>query len=290
MRLLITGAGGFVGLHVSRALREAGYDAVALTRADCDLRAQGAVRRKFAEINPDIVIHLASKMAPGRELSETQEHIENNVLATANVCLAVPETLRLLVMFGSSDEYGGNSAPFDEEMPTSAISIYGWSKISALSLARILCRQRSIPFTWLRPSLFFGPGVSERLFFGHVLYKCLRDEIVPLTPCEQTRDFLYIDDFGQMMLSLLRSPERADGRIWNVSSGEPKRLRDVAELIQRTVGRGRLEFGALPYRSNEVMEFYSSPARFRQTFAPPPLTPFESAIEETVCKSLANHA
>ena len=287
MRLLITGASGFVGSHLSHGLQAAGYDVIALSRGDCDLRDLEAVRRRFSAAAPEVIIHLASKMAPGRELYDTQEHIESNILATANVCLATPEKLRLLVMFGSSDEYGGNVAPFDEEMPTAPISVYGWSKISALALARILCGQRSIPYTWLRPSLFFGPRVSEKLFFGHVLYKCIRDETVALTACEQTRDFLYIDDFVQMMISLLRSPERAHGRIWNVSSGQPRRLRAVAELIHRLVGRGRLEFGAIPYRSNEIMEFYSTPARFRSTFAPPELTSFDRAVEETVCKSLS---
>jgi nucleoside-diphosphate-sugar epimerase len=259
---------------------------VGLNRAECDLRNLDAVKDQFDAIKPDVIFHLASKMAPGRSISDIQEHIEANIQATANVCLAAPTTLRLLIMFGSSDEYGGNVAPFDERMPTSAISIYGWSKISAFSLAQILCHQRSIPYTWLRPSLFFGPGVSERLFFGHVLYKCQRGESVALTPCEQTRDFLYINDFAEMMLSLLANVDRARGCILNTSSGQPRRLREVAELIQKTVGRGQLLFGAIPYRSNEIMNFYSSPARFNSMFGRAEFTSFEVAVKETVDRSV----
>jgi nucleoside-diphosphate-sugar epimerase len=235
---------------------------------------------------PDYVFHLASRMTPGREINDAQQHIEDNILATANVCLAAPSNLKLLILFGSSDEYGGHEAPFDEQMTPSALSLYGWAKISAASLAKILCERRSIPYTWLRPSLFFGPGVSEKLFFGFVLNKCVRDEVVPLTHCEQTRDFLYIDDLARMMECLLAKTDVAQGRTWNISSGQPRQLRDVAELIQSLVGGGYLDFGAIPYRSNEIMNFYSSPRRFNNAFAPPPLTDFAEAVRETVRKSL----
>lgn len=287
MKILITGAGGFAGTHLSRWFRNAGHEVIGLTRATCDLRDLPALTATLRQMDPQYIIHLASKTAPARGLADTAEQIEANILTTANLCLAAPSSVKLLALFGSIEEYGENEPPFSEGLPPSVISIYGWSKISARALADYICKQRSIPWTWIRPSLFFGVGLPETRFFGHVLGRCLRNETAMLTPCEQTRDFYYIEDLGGALECVLNHSAKAQGRTWNICSGLPRQLKEVAMLIQQTAGRGALDFGAIPYRPNEVMNFYADPSAFLLQFDPPELTPFVPALIKTVQQSLS---
>ena len=115
-----------------------------------------------------------------------------------------------------------------------------------------------------------------------VIRKCLAAEDVPLTAGAPTRDFVHVADVCAMIGSVISAPDRAAGRVINLCSGIPRTIRDVATTIQGVVGRGRLLFGAVPYRENEAMDFYGSPDTFTELFGPPPCTPFEVAIRETV--------
>lgn len=281
-KILITGSNGQVGKSLVPYIDKLGLDYKAVSRDDCDLCFLEETAECLKSYGAYFTIHLASKTNPGRNLNEFYENFQHTIQPAVNVALSLPESTKLAIFLGSIEEYGTNQPPFTESLLPDAISGYGWAKISAFQAVKFICRQRNIPFAWIRPSLLFGPYVPQERFIGQVIHGCLADKSVDLTTCEQTRDILYIEDFCGMLAKIIERPEPAKGKILNLCSGAPRKLKDVARLIQQIIGSGTLNFGALPHRSNEVMDFYSDPGLFNSLYGEFKLTPIRRALTETI--------
>jgi nucleoside-diphosphate-sugar epimerase len=195
--------------------------------------------------------------------------------------------VRLAIFLGSCEEYGNTEPPFREEGPLKVFSPYGWAKISAFHAVSLLAHQRGFPMAWVRPFLTFGPGQRGELFVPSLIEACVTGSSIALTPGEQTRDFVYVEDVVSMLITLVTNPDRAGGTVLNLASGVPRTVRDVGETIHRLVGRGRLNWGGLPYRFDEAMNFYASMERWQSLFGPPPHTAFDDAIQATIDAALA---
>ena len=281
-KVLITGANGLVGRSLKPYLLQAGFDVHAMDIEDCNLCIYQDTSHYINKCNPDFLVHLASMTNPNRNLNEFSENFEKTVIPSIQVALSLPTSTRLALFFGSIEEYGNNLPPFKESLPPIAISGYGWAKTSSYHAVSLICRQRNIPMTWIRPSLLFGPHMSKDRFVGHIIHSCLNNKPADLTACEQTRDLLFIDDFCNMFLKVIQNPSFAESKILNICSGQPRKLIDVAILIQKIIGKGQINFGALPYREHENMNFFSDASLFNSLFGPIELTPFEVALKKTI--------
>lgn len=291
-RLLITGGTGFIGRHLARYLANQGHNihlAVRTHIPQCEfpqyewrVRESASLSAIFAAVQPHICIHLAAQARPNRVLDEFDSQYENTILPALEVARAIPPKTELALFFGSCEEYGNGTVPFRENDALRSFSAYGWGKISAFHAVQTVFTIRTLPWCWVRPFLVFGPGQGGDRLIPSVINACLRDADVPLSPGEQTRDFLYIGDLCEMVGRIVSHPERATGQILNLCSGQPRRIKQVAQLIHSKVGRGRLCVGALSYRQAEAMEFFGSPELFDRLFGMPTLMDFEAAIALTI--------
>jgi nucleoside-diphosphate-sugar epimerase len=282
MKVLVFGASGFVGQHLVEGLKKNNFEVIALSRRDCDASNLDQVVQVFTKFDPDFVFNLASLNDPGRQLDNFKEQIDASILPSVAIARGVSPRVRLCLFFGSIEEYGHNTPPFTEDMKADPISVYGWGKSSAFSAVQLICNLRKVRYTWIRPSLLFGPGMSKSRFLGQVIDACYQDRELKLTDCQQKRDFLFIDDLIQMLLRILREPEKVEQKVLNLCSGAPKKLDEVAELVRSKIGRGNLIFGSIPYRKDEMMEFYSSPERFLSLYGDFSFTSFDVALEKTI--------
>ena len=283
-RVLMTGTTGFIGSHLSKRLIKEGFEVHCLQRSEADLNDPTQVSKVFESVQPQFLVHLASKAEPSRNLSEFPDYYENSVRPAMNLALCAPVDLKLAVFVGSCEEYGDGSVPFQESQRPEAFSPYGWAKVSTLYGVELIARQRKLSWTWLRPFLTFGPGQKSKALIPSLIHSLSAGQSVPLTGGEQTRDFLFIDDLCGMFVQILLQPEKASGKIFNLCSGIPRKIRDVASLVQKFVGKGSLEFGVIPYREREAMNFYGSNSRFKESFGAVSLTDFERALALTVGK------
>lgn len=291
-RIVLTGASGFIGSHLRSSLIKHGYEVHCILRKPaeelhnnvhlCDFKDFISLARILSDLHPDFVIHLASLAAPSRNIDSFDIHYENTVLPAIALSRAVSGPLKLLLFFGSCEEYGNGPCPFHEDQPLVGISPYGWAKISAFYAATQISKQRQLPWCWIRPFLAFGGLQKSNAFIPTLIRGCLSDVDIPLTLGEQTRDFIFIDDLCRMIVAILKGFTKAQGQILNLCSGTPRVIRVVAEMIQRKIGKGRLLFGALPYRENEAMSFFGCPDRFFRLYGPFLLTPFEEALHRTI--------
>lgn len=300
-RILVTGGSGFVGRHVGRYLSGHGHEVHATARSEkhfpCDRtgvawHVWSGDREQFEHVvsvvAPHIVLHCAAMASPNRELGDIVSQYENTIRPTLAVASVVPPTVELVAFLGSCEEYGAGPVPATESQALHAISPYGWAKISAFHGTRFIADNRQLNWCWLRPYLVFGPHQQGDRLIPLVIRKCLAAGDVPLTTGDQTRDFVFISDICAMIDSVISAPEKSTGQVINLCSGVPRTIRDVATVIHAVVGRGRLLFGALPYRRNEAMAFYGSTAKYEELFGRPSCVPFEVAIRETVDWYAAN--
>lgn len=257
MKILLTGATGYLGSHLLRALLVRGDSVVVLKRtasrldriADICGEARlydadaGDCERLFLECGPiDAVVHAATLYGRGGESA-------GQVLA-AN--LSFP--LRVL------EAAVGHGVPFFVNTDTTlerSLNAYALSKKQFAEWGRLFAGDGRIRFVDLELEHFYGPGDDESKFITHLVKNCLRGTpTLALTEGLQRRDFVYIDDVVAAYLLVL---DRLAGDLpplpsFAIGSGVAVSIREVAEKIREISGAVTvLDFGAIPYRRQEVM-------------------------------------
>ncbi len=290
--ILLTGATGFIGKNLTYFLYKKGHKLTILSLTQTDfsfgkeyvgsLKDSNFLKEVFEEVKPQVCIHLAAQATPGRNLEELDAQYENTVLPALSVAKALPVSIELALFFGSCDEYGSNPTPFHENQTLNCFSPYGWAKISAYYGVLMIAHERKIPWCWVRPSLPFGPHQTGDRLVPTIIEGCLQNKTVFLTQGEQTRDFLYVEDLCKMLENIALNPNKSRGEVFNLSTNTPRSIKLVAELIQKQIGKGTLQFGGLPYRSQEVFDFHVSSLKYIEQFGALDLTPFEEAICKTI--------
>ncbi|GHT47266.1 hypothetical protein AGMMS49965_25240 [Bacteroidia bacterium] len=210
---------------------------------------------------PDYIINLASIVTAERDMSLFDALITSNLKVLLNLYrrFGSDKCLKLFVQFGSSEEYGSENSPFEEtqrEIPTSP---YALVKQLTGNTAIMLYRDFAFPALVVRPGNIFGPMQPESKFIPYVVSQLKDNQPLNVTPCEQKRDTLHIEDFAWAIGELLKNAEKCKGEIVNVSSGESIALRDIIDFCKEYLrSTSEIYYGALPYRANEVMDLRCS--------------------------------
>jgi nucleoside-diphosphate-sugar epimerase len=260
MRILLTGATGFLGSALARHWAAAGHELVLLGRPASDTARIAAIlpRVRFERVAgtadvaavvaasaPDVVVHTAC--AYGRHGETALEMLDANVgygLALLQGVLDGAPTRATVV----------NTAT----VLAPDVSAYALAKHQFSQWGATLARQHAgrLRFVDVRLQQMYGPGDDDSKFTTHVLRAC-RDNAarLALTPGEQRRDFIHVDDVVHAYDRIVqRRDDFAAADAIDVGSGDAVRMRDFVELVHRLAGAATaLDFGAVPYRENEAM-------------------------------------
>uniref|UniRef100_UPI00189FC745 NAD-dependent epimerase/dehydratase family protein n=1 Tax=Bacteroides cellulosilyticus TaxID=246787 RepID=UPI00189FC745 len=167
--------------------------------------------------------------------------------------------LRLFIQFGSSEEYGSEGSPFKEENREYPNSPYALVKQLTTNTAMMLHRNYGFPAMVVRPGNLFGPGQSRSKFIPYVIDQLKKGEPLNVSPCEQKRDFIYVDDLAEAIHRLFDNSDKCVGEIVNVSSGNSISLKEIIEFYKSELhSTSEVHYGALPYRENEAMDLRCS--------------------------------
>lgn len=262
MNILITGATGFLGSHLVRGLCKAKHRVVILKRSysDCwrisDLMPSLTVFNTdqidlsiaFQEQSIDAVIHTATSYGRGNE--PFSDIVESN--QTFPLRLLEKAASFQVGTFINTDTF--SSAHLTE----SNLFGYHLSKRHFLEWAKHIARIRQIRVLNVRLEHLYGPHDSDSKFTNYVMKSCLKQ--VPellLTPGEQKRDFIYVDDAVSAYLTLLQMSGVSNCSCfgeYELGSGKAVSIRAFVELVKETMRSSTvLRFGALPYRDGEIM-------------------------------------
>jgi nucleoside-diphosphate-sugar epimerase len=266
-RVLITGAGGFLGACLARDLLAEGHDVHLLVRGPspnwrlaglhgrytphhADLRDAPAVRAAVSAARPEVIYHAAAHGAFHGQ-GDRASILASNVLGTANLLDALHgRDYRVLVHTGSSSEYGHRDRPLRADDRLEPRTDYAVAKAAST----LLCHAEALkgrPVVTVRIFSAYGPWEDPGRIASYVMRCCLQGVPPQVTSGRQPRDFIYVDD----VIALLRAA--ADpalrGAVLHAGTGRPQTVRDLIETVVPLCGGGRLaaRYGAEPTRADE---------------------------------------
>lgn len=206
---------------------------------------------------PDYIINLASIVTAERDLNLFDELMSSNLKIMMNLYNRFKNgsQLKLMIQFGSSEEYGNVSSPYEETMREEPNSPYALVKQLTVNTAMMLYRNYGFPIMAVRPGNLFGKYQNGKKFLPYVVSQLKENKELNVTPCEQKRDFIYAQDFAYCISEILENSEKANGEIVNISSGESISLKSIIEHLRKEMSSfSKINYGAISYRENEVMD------------------------------------
>ena len=257
--VLVTGAGGFIGSHLTETLLREGARVRAFLRYTSrnrqgllseipppfrenlelyfgDLRDQESVKGAFPDV--EAVFHLGALIGVPYSFLHPREVMENNTLSTMNILSAALEYKTSRVVVTSSSEVYGSAQrlPMDENHPLHPQSPYAASKVACDALALSYFHSFNLPVTVLRPFNTYGPRQSLRAVIPTVIVQALRGEPLRLGSLSPRRDFTFVEDTVRGFIDSSLSP-RVLGKAVVLGNGESHSVGEVVELVQELVGR-----------------------------------------------------
>ena len=259
MRVLVTGAGGFIGSHVTETLLSAGHSVRALVHyhgqgswghldrlpeprsAELDVRL-GDITDPFMVrdlvAGCDVVLHLAALIGIPYSYVAPHSYVATNTIGTLNVLEACRhEKVSRVVVTSTSEVYGtALYTPIDEEHPLQGQSPYSASKIGADKLAESYFRSFDLPVVTLRPFNTYGPRQSARAVIPTVITQALSGaDRIELGNLTSERDLTFVADSAQVFLLAATTPG-IEGEVIHLGQGAAISIGQLAELCVRMAG------------------------------------------------------
>ncbi len=297
MKLLVTGASGFVGAKVAELALAAGHEVAAVTRPSgnarrlaplagrylplsVDLREKRALFAAVACFRPDAIIHVAWAGVANSARHDTSQFSENIDAACALVEAGAAAGCKAFIGTGSQGEYGAGSSMREDTLPEPT-TMYGAAKVAALYLTRQLAHQSGMRHAWLRLFSTYGPDDNPGWLIPSLIGQMLEGQRPQTTLGTQKWDWLHVDDVARGLLAAATTPA-AEG-IFNLGSGESVQVRRAVEMIRDAAAPGmELVFGEIPFRSDQVMHMQADIKRLQAATGWAPQVAFADGIAETV--------
>lgn len=298
MRVLLTGATGFLGAHIlRRLLREKVEVAILLRessntwRIDPLLGQVKQVKTDFRQLDygsevlrefaADTVIHAAWSGVMNRHRNDASQIDDNVGPGVELVRKSIEWGCRNFIGLGSQAEYGPLNRPVNETDLPRPTTLYGASKLAVCTLAEQLCAQAGVRFAWLRVFSTYGPMEDLDWMIPYLVRTLLEKRRPALTAGEQKWDYLFAADAAEAVWAVARKAE-ARG-IFNLGSGRVYTLRNIVETIRNQIDPDLpLGFGEVPYRPDQVMHLEADITRLRETTGWTPATSLESGIGQDI--------
>jgi NAD dependent epimerase/dehydratase len=316
-KVLVTGAGGFIGSHLVEHLVRAGAEVRAMVRYNgrseigalgaldeqslhsveiiySDVTDPFAVRRAVAGV--DVVFHLAALIAIPYSYVAPASYTLTNVIGTLNVVEAVRElAIPRMIQTSTSEVYGtARYVPIDESHPLQAQSPYSASKIGADAVAEAFHRAFGTPVATIRPFNTYGPRQSARAVIPTIAAQVVagRDRVV-LGDLRPIRDLTYVEDTVRAFMRIADA-DACVGQVTNVGSGGGVTIGELAHLIAEIAGRSGIEIVEDSARirppESEVMELVADTSRARRLMDWEPSVSLRDGLAGTIEYVAANLA
>jgi UDP-glucose 4-epimerase len=309
MKILVTGAAGFMCSHLVNALLADGHEVYGVDDLSggfmenvnpasrflqLDLRNFEAVRTAVQLIQPELVYHLAADATEGRSQFTPVSAVERNYLAHMNLLTALIDRTRFrkIVVASSMSVYGAQSPPFTEDLEPAPEDIYAISKAAMEKATKLLADVHGFRYAILRPHNVYGPHQNFRDPYRNVVaifINCLLNNrpFFLYGDGEQTRSFSYIDDINPIIVRI-GYDAACDGQVYNVGPGPEcmTTLNELASIVLEEFFGGaapdHLAPKYLPARPREVKHAYASSERIERELGFKNTTTVRDGVAKTI--------
>lgn len=304
MKIIVTGAAGFIGSHLAEELASCGHDVVGL---DCftDYYSLEIKKHNAAQVlakgvpvleldlaedpleevldSTAIVCHCAAQ--PG--ISQTtpfDTYLRNNVVATHRLVSAARavSTLMCFINVSTSSVYGRNATDAEDAAPQPT-SFYGVTKLAAEQLVLAFHRQSGFPACSLRIFSVYGPRERPDKLFPKLIDGILTGRPFPLCEgsLEHSRSFTYVGDIVQAFKSVLDNIDASIGQVFNIGSGAEITTGEAIQTVERILGK-KARFSNKPRRAGDQLHTHANITKARRILGYEPATKLEDGLRQEV--------
>src|SRR5215212_1574521 len=306
-RVLVTGAGGFIGSHLTELLAASGAEVRAFVRYTSrgdhgwleqvppetaeaievfrgDLANPEAVTGAMA--GREVVFHLGALIPIPYSYRHPREFVTANVEGTLNVVEAARrEEPARIVHTSTSEVYGtAQTVPIDEEHPLHPQSPYAASKVGADQLALSFQRSFGTPVVIARPFNTYGPRQSARAVIPTIVTQALSRDVIELGATDPTRDFLFVEDTVQGMIRCAEA-DGVEGEVINLGTGEEVAIGELAQRVLSRLGKDLpivVDEERLRPADSEVERLVAGTAKANKVLGWEPETDLDEGLRRTI--------
>lgn len=314
-KILVTGAAGFIGFHLSKLLLQKGVTVIGFdnindyydvnlkyarlailekfenfTFVKGDLADKTAVDNLFSENKFDIVVNLAAQAGVRYSIENPQAYIESNVIGFFNILEACRNNPVEHLLYASSSSVYGNQqkTPFSTDDDVSKpISLYAATKKSNELMAYTYSHLYGIPSTGLRFFTVYGPYGRPDMAYFSFTQKIMKGETIKIfNNGDMYRDFTYVDDIVKGIENMLCNPPEADengdrATVYNIGNNSPEKLMYFIETLEKALGKtAQKEF--LPMQPGDVYQTYADVTPLIEKYGFKPSTSIEDGLARFV--------
>lgn len=303
MRVLITGANGFVGSKLVYELLNRNHEVFAGITSDHNYSApiqtgylnvldKETINHIIKNFKPQGIIHLAAQSMVSKSWNDPRGTVEANVIGTINLFESIKQysPKAKILTIGSSEEYGlsgKQGVSLTEEAPCFPQNPYAVSKYSAGQIALQLAIKESLNLLHIRPFNHFGPGQNRGFVISDFIEQIVKIEnrriepIINVGDLSAQRDFIYIEDVIRAYIMLLE--ENVDCGIFNVCSGIPRRIEDILlYLLNNSKVSITVNVDESKIRISNVPLFIGSSQKIQQSIGWYPKKDFYEGLNDTL--------
>lgn len=265
MRILVTGATGFVGGALVPRLLERGHECAALVRAGSSLspgiEAKARVinvspegyidTQQIKDCDPQIVIHLAAFITSGDTRDDIEKLVEASVLFPTRLCDALQGSkVELFINTGTFAEY------YESPNVLNPAYLYAAMKSAFRPILKYYACKNGFSLAHVIPFSIYGEGAPEKIVINQFVRSATSGEPIDSTEGRQVLDFIHISDVVEFYVRLVDGASKAgcDQAVYHLGTGVGTSLRQLAALVGEAVGKDpEIRWGARPYRPLDVM-------------------------------------
>lgn len=293
--ILVTGGTGFIGTSfIELILKKKNYKIYSLSQKKilkkfqkkkvvyifCKLQNKKKLKKILSKYRFDYVINFAGHINHHEKKKTYETHyvgLKNLVESLLN------QNIKKFIQIGSSVEYGFINSPQKEISKTqlkNLKSIYGKSKLMSTNYLLNLYKKKNFPSIIVRPYLVYGPGQSLDRLIPSTVYNCINNNSFDCSKGNQTRNFIYINDFTKILFKCLLL--ESNGLILNVGSSKNFKVKYIINKIKRLTKKGFPKFGKIKMRKDEPKILYPDLTLLKKNIIFNEETKIENGLKKTI--------
>lgn len=294
-KLLVIGGTGFIGTNLLRKADELNFETYSLSTKEppdknyikntkyffVDTKKKNKLEKIF-ENNFQYIVNLAgyidhrSIIDGGFPIITEQINLINNIISSIR-----NKSLIKFVQIGSSDEYGMNKSPLNETTRENPITPYSLARVLNTQYLQMLYLTENLPIVILRLFLVYGPHQKFDRLVPQVINACLNNKIIDLSDGKQIKDFCYVSDVVDAIITCLDT-ENISGKIFNIGSGKKTSVREIVEKIQVAIGTGFPRFSSKNTKFIENRVLYPNISKAKKLIKWQPNTTLDEGLRLTI--------
>lgn len=265
-KILVVGGTGFIGYHLCKRCLSIGWKVASISTNKptksrflkgvkyflVDISNKNQLRKKIKE-NFDYVVNFGGYVDHSNKMKTRKSHYIG--------CKNLVEVFLkfkpvIFIQMGSSAEYGKNKSPLKENMNCKPRSVYGKSKLLSTKYLLKNHREKKFPAVILRLFQAYGPKQAVNRIIPITINACLKNKKFECSSGIQTRDFVHINDLIDSIFLVFKN-KKSIGKIINIGSGKPKKIKNIIIFINKYINKGTPLFGKIKMRKDEILQNYA---------------------------------